>query len=147
MSWDPQIAVVLVDHGSRRPEANAMLEEVAQLYAQQTGVPIVEAAHMELAAPSIADAFGRCVARGATMVIIAQYFLSPGRHSRSDIPALAAEAAAAHPGVEWRVSEPLGLDPRLAEVVHARVAAAAGGPPGLAASAPPPAPGGPGVFR
>jgi sirohydrochlorin ferrochelatase len=135
--WDPKTAVILVDHGSRRPEANAMLDAVAQLYARQAGVPIVEPAHMELAPPSIAEAFARCVARGATTVVVAQYFLSPGRHSRSDIPALVAEAAAAHPGVAWRISEPLGIDPRLADVLHARVTEALCGPlPGVAA--PPP---------
>lgn len=143
-AWNPKTAVILVDHGSRREEANRMLEHVAQCYAEQHGVPIVAAAHMELAAPSIADAFADCVARGASQVVVAQYFLSPGRHSRSDIPALVAAAAAAHPGVAWVISEPLGVDSRLAALVHDRVCQA------LTAGANPGAPGTPeasGVFR
>lgn len=34
----------------------------------------------ELADPSIANAFDRCVEQGATRVIISPYFLFPGRH-------------------------------------------------------------------
>ena len=41
-----------------------------------------------------ADAFARCVDQGATTVIVAPYFLGPGRHWDRDIPALAAQAAA-----------------------------------------------------
>jgi sirohydrochlorin ferrochelatase len=47
--------------------------------------------------------------------------LAPGRHVSEDIPALAAAAAARHPGVSYRVTEPLGVDPRIAAVVVDRV--------------------------
>jgi sirohydrochlorin ferrochelatase len=114
-------AVVIVDHGSRRAEANAMLEEVCALYRRVTGTQIVEPAHMELAEPSIAQAVGRCAAQGAKRVVISLFFLSPGRHSRSDIPELACAAAGQYPEVEIVLGEPIGLDERLAEVLHARV--------------------------
>lgn len=116
----PHVGVVIVDHGSRRAEANDMLHEVARLYAETTGTAIVEPAHMELAEPTIAQAFTRCVERGARTIIVQLYFLSPGRHSMNDIPKLAAEAAAQHPGVDYVVSEALGLDRRLAELMHQR---------------------------
>src|SRR4051794_33907764 len=96
---DRQLGVVLVDHGSRRDESNAMLLDVVRDFAQATGMPIVEPAHMELAEPSIATAFARCVARGATSVVIFPYFLLPGRHWHDDIPRLAAAAAKGHPGI------------------------------------------------
>lgn len=114
-------AVLLVDHGSKRPEANALLAEVAALYARQTGAPIVEYAHMELAEPTIPQGFARCVARGATHVVVGLFFLSPGRHSAHDIPALAAAAATEHPGVSFAVAPPLGLDPRLVDLLRQRV--------------------------
>lgn len=119
---DPETGIILVDHGSRLAEANAMLEEVARVYREQTGARIVEPAHMELATPSIADAFDRCVAQGAGHIIVQLFFLSPGRHSMRDIPRLTAEASAAHPGVTYAVSQPIGIDPRLIEVLATRVA-------------------------
>jgi len=113
--------IVIVDHGSRRAEANDMLEHVAKAFAAHTGASIVEPAHMELAPPDIAAAFDKCVARGARHVVICLYFLSPGRHSREDIPALAEEAAARHPGVSWSITQPLGIDSRIADLMHDRI--------------------------
>ncbi len=118
---DPGIGIVLVDHGSRRADSNTMLEEVAALYAERTGHPIVEPAHMELAEPSLDTAFARCVDRGASTVVVQPYFLLPGKHWREDIPRLAAEAARRHPGVRWMVTAPLGLHRALVEVIRDRV--------------------------
>lgn len=116
------LGIIIVDHGSRREDSNRMLEEFVQRYAAFSGQRIVEAAHMELAEPSIATAFGRCVARGARRVVVAPYFLLPGRHWDQDIPRLTAEAAREHPGVEYMVAAPIGLHPMMLEVVQARIA-------------------------
>lgn len=55
-------------------------EEFVRMYREETGRPIVEMAHMEIAEPSIEVAFGRCVKQGATLVAVSPFFLSPGRH-------------------------------------------------------------------
>ena len=118
----PTVAVIVVDHGSRRAEANDSLEAFVRESADALAYPIVEPAHMELAEPSIGSAFDRCVHRGATVVVIAPYFLGPGNHWDRDIPTLAQDAAARHPGVRWLVAAPLGPDPRLLAIVEDRVA-------------------------
>jgi sirohydrochlorin ferrochelatase len=117
-------AVILVDHGSRRPESNDLLLEVVAAYRRHSGLPIVEPAHMELAEPSIAAAFDRCVAHGARRVVVVPYFLAPGKHWNEDIPRLAAAAASRHPGVEHIVADPLGLHPLMLQIVDERIAAA-----------------------
>lgn len=114
------VGLVVVDHGSRRVESNIAHEEAVRAWATTRPYAAVEPAHMELAEPTIADAFARCVAAGATTVVVAPYFLGPGRHWDRDIPALAAEAAAAHPGVRHLVSAPLGPDPRLLDLLETR---------------------------
>ena len=118
---DP-VAVIVVDHGTRSPEVNAEFEASVRAGAGLDSYGIVEPAHMELAEPSLATAFGRCVAAGATTIAVAPYFLGPGRHWDRDIPALAEAAAADHPGVRWVVTRPLGPDPRLLDLVAERVA-------------------------
>ena len=120
------LGIILVDHGSKKAEANQLLLDVADRFRAATGARIVEPAHMELAAPSIADAFAACVRQGAKRIVVHPYFLAPGRHSTSDIPRMAAEAAAAHPEVSYKVSEPLGLDDRLIAAAADRVRDAAG---------------------
>jgi len=115
--------IFIVDHGSRSEESNRLLEEVARRFAGRYAENslVVEPAHMELAEPSIATAFGRCVTRGARRVVVMPYFLLPGRHWAQDIPALTAQAAARHAGVEFLVTAPLGLHPLMAEVIRARI--------------------------
>src|SRR5215212_2432826 len=117
-----QLAVIVVDHGSRREESNALLLDVVRSFVDAMQMPIVEPAHMELAEPSIATAFARCVARGATTVVVFPYFLLPGRHWYEDIPRLAAAAAKNHPGVAYLVTAPFGLHPLMAEVMQQRIA-------------------------
>lgn len=116
-----RIGLILVDHGSKRSEANTMLEDVVRMFKELSGTRIVEPAHMELAEPTLEQAFERCIDQGATEIVVHPYFLSPGRHSRRDIPRIVAAAAAAFPGVPYRVTEHLGLDTRMCEVVMQRV--------------------------
>lgn len=114
-------AVIIVDHGSRRQESNLMLNEFVAMFKGRTGYPIVEPAHMELAEPSIRDAFKLCVQQGATRIIVSPFFLFPGRHWHQDIPALAAEAATDHSGVSYIVTAPLGLHELMVDVMTDRI--------------------------
>lgn len=114
-------AILLVDHGSVKREANEMLADVAALLRRLTDVPVIRIAHMELAEPTIAQGVTACVEAGATEITVHPYFLAPGRHSTADIPRMVAEAAKNHPGVRVRVTAPLGLHEKICEVVLERV--------------------------
>ncbi|TNE45071.1 MAG: cobalamin biosynthesis protein CbiX [Deltaproteobacteria bacterium] len=115
-------ALVLVDHGSRREAANAMLAKMVDLLQEQSGgrYIAIEPAHMELAEPTLEQAYLRCIEAGATQVIVSLFFLSPGRHSRSDIPEMVEALQAQYPHVRGVVSEPLGVDPGLATLLLKR---------------------------
>ena len=115
--------IIIVDHGSRREESNRLLERVAAAFGERFGsrYDIVEPAHMELAEPSIETAYGRCVGRGATRVVVCPYFLGPGKHWTSDIPGLTAAAAAKFPGTRYHVTQTLGLDDLILELLNKRV--------------------------
>jgi sirohydrochlorin ferrochelatase len=117
-----QTGIIIVDHGSRREESNQMLEQVAGLFAQRFRErhAIVEAAHMELAEPSIATAYARCVARGAQRVMVVPFFLGPGKHWTSDIPRLTAEAADKFPLSRYHVSPTLGIDDLILDLLEKR---------------------------
>lgn len=121
-------ALILVDHGSIVKEANDMLVEVVDMVRQNGSLEfdIVRHAHMELAEPAIAQAFDACAAEGAEEVVVHPYFLAPGRHSTRDIPRMVEAAARKHPGISYRVTEPLGLHPKIIEVVLERASDAEG---------------------
>jgi sirohydrochlorin ferrochelatase len=113
--------ILIVDHGSRKDEANEMLPDMAALIQGMAGDDVVvRHAHMELAEPDIGQGFADCVRAGATEVIVFPYMLSPGRHSTSDIPRMVARVAEAFPGVGFSVTPAFGLHDKLAEVVLQR---------------------------
>jgi sirohydrochlorin ferrochelatase len=118
-----QSGIIIVDHGSRREESNKMLETVAELFAKRFAEKygIVEPAHMELAEPSIATAYKKCVERGAQRVVVAPFFLGPGKHWTQDIPRLTAEAAANFPGTRFHVTPTLGIDDLILDLLNKRV--------------------------
>jgi sirohydrochlorin ferrochelatase len=115
----------LVDHGSRHTQANVLLDEVAALVRQRLGAgSIVEPAHMEIADPTIAQGFSRCVEQGATTVVIHPFMLAPGRHVTEDLPRLIAEAAESHGGVAFAMAAPLGSHAGVIDAVIDRCQAA-----------------------
>ena len=113
-------ALLIIDHGSTRDEANRMLEGVAEILRRRRPGLIVHIAHMELAEPTIRQGFEACVRDGATEIIAHPYMLSPGRHATRDSPAMVKEAAADFPDVNFQVTDPLGLHDKLGEVVLER---------------------------
>jgi sirohydrochlorin ferrochelatase len=121
MDMKTRQALLLIDHGSTRDDANELLPKVARMIKEMSDFEIVCYAHMELAEPTIQQGFDACIAAGAVEVIVHPYFLGPGRHSVSDIPRMVAEAAAKYSGVSYRLTEPLGLNPRIGELILQRV--------------------------
>jgi sirohydrochlorin ferrochelatase len=117
-------AILLVDHGSRRPEANAQLEALARAIRAREPERCVAIAHMDLAEPSIAAGLAACADAGATEVIVHPYFLGPGNHTTQDIPRLVEEACRRHSELNVRISAPLGLHERIVDVVLERIEAA-----------------------
>lgn len=113
--------VVIVDHGSRRQESNLRLLELVELFRKKQSYKIVEPAHMELAEPSIDQAFAACVQQGAESIVVSPFFLLPGRHWQDDIPQLSAAASKEHDGIPFMVSSPLGIHDKLVEVLGDRI--------------------------
>jgi sirohydrochlorin ferrochelatase len=118
--------ILLVDHGSRAAEANALVEEVARRVRARLADRLVAVAHLDLAPPGVSEGVDALVAAGAREIVVMPYFLAPGLHGVRDIAALAQASAARHPGVRVRVAAPLGLHPGLVDAVLDRVREAEG---------------------
>jgi sirohydrochlorin ferrochelatase len=115
-------AVLLIAHGSRRAEANADLERLAEMLRSRGEYAIVEASYLEIAKPTIPQGAAACVAAGAERVLMLPFFLSAGSHVVDDLERHRRELAAAHPGVEFRLCPPLGLHPLMLEIIRDRLA-------------------------
>lgn len=107
MNREEITGILVVGHGSRREEANEDVREASRRIAKLGGFPLVQAAFLEIREPNISEGFAELVRQGARHIVVHPYFLSPGRHTRGDIPVEVSEAAARHRGVTYSITEPL----------------------------------------
>lgn len=114
-------AILLMGHGSRIPEANKALHAIAEMVREHTGGGIVEVAFREQHAPNIQKGIDRCVAEGAERILLYPYFLYAGAHVLEDLPAEMTEATLRYPGLEMVLGKPLGIHPKLGEIVCERI--------------------------
>lgn len=113
--------VLLIAHGSRRPEANHDLARLAEAIRARGLYPIVETAYLELAEPTISAGGEACVAAGATCVKLLPYFLSAGAHVVEDLERHRQELSERFPHVKFELCPPLGLHPLMIEIVLERL--------------------------
>jgi sirohydrochlorin ferrochelatase len=116
----PRTALLLIAHGSRRPDANADLDHLVGQLRDHGRFPIVEASFLELAEPTVEGGAARCIEQGAERLLMVPYFLSAGVHVQRDLAALRDALSRRYPRVEVRLAEPLGRHPLLVEVVSQR---------------------------
>lgn len=119
-------ALLLIAHGSRRPEANADLEHLAGILGQSGEYKHVQSSYLELADPNIIDGGRLCAGYSPSEIVMVPYFLSPGMHVREDLTAAQTELQTLFPNIPILLAEPLGRHPLLVEVVKQRVGEVAG---------------------
>ncbi len=117
----PETAVLLIAHGSRHAPANDDLHQLAARFAECGEYSIVEPCFLELAEPDIAGGGERCVARGASRVLMVPYFLSAGVHLLRDLTAARDALRRRHPSVEFRLGPALGPHALLEQLVAERI--------------------------
>lgn len=119
-------ALLIVAHGSRRPESNAEIRALADQVARQTDHPyrFVGSAFLELAEPSIPDAIEQCLEQGMTDITIMPFFLSAGRHVVSDVPELVRQKQHQHPQLRIRMAPYLGVSSLMPALIMASAAQA-----------------------
>jgi sirohydrochlorin cobaltochelatase len=109
----PDTAVLLVSAGSADPDANAEIPRIARLLWERRGVAApVEFAYASATSPTVSSALERLRLLGHTDVVVAPYFLAPGRFTA----AVAVDAAAGGA----RMAEVLGAHDGVAAAVLAR---------------------------
>jgi sirohydrochlorin ferrochelatase len=113
-------ALLVMVHGSPRPEANEDMFAVVDVVRAYGAYPIVEVGFMECNEPTIPEAIARCVTHGAERVIAVPYFLHTGNHVTDDLPTLLEAAQAQYPHVEFLMGDYLGHESILAEIIAER---------------------------
>src|SRR5206468_6724552 len=101
--------------------ANVEFEALVASFRAQSPELDVHHAYIELAQPSVAQALDTLGQAGAAEVVVLPLFLFAAGHVKNDIPLALDAARKAHPRTRFRAARALGVDPRLAELLHRRV--------------------------
>ncbi len=116
----PMLGLLVVDHGSRRSEANAQLDDIAQRVALlMPSTPLVTA-HLDVCSPTIAEGIAQLLAQDVDEIAVLMYFLGDGRHVSTDVPGQVRAALAGRPDVRVRLGRALGPDDVLARLMLSR---------------------------
>ena len=119
-----QSALLLMVHGSPRPESNADVHRVADDVRARGGYEPVVVCFMECNEPSIPAAVDVCVKAGADRIFAVPYFLHTGNHVATDLPEILQGCREKHPRIEILMSSYVGRSKRVTAIVAERAAAA-----------------------
>jgi sirohydrochlorin ferrochelatase len=116
---------IVLGHGSRASigEANAMIFAVADRLKTKLGAGLVETAiiNRDSALPGLQEGVLHLVAAGVQEIVIAPLFLAGGMHVRNGIPEEIARLQLQYPQLSIKLAEPLGADPRIADILLERI--------------------------
>ena len=112
--------VLILAHGSREKQTEETFNTVVDLVRSQVEA-LIETAYMEFSEKNISYGLNALVKQGATEIKVVPYFLFKGVHLRKDIPEEIAAFLEGKTGLSVTMAEPLGADPRLAEILAQRL--------------------------
>lgn len=137
-----KIGVILVGHGSRLPYGKDVISQLAKIYQDQTDYP-VKVGFMNMNKPSIPSSINELADMGVEKIVVTPVFLAPGVHTTQDIPRILGlnngddthehghghDHSHEHEGEDEEIhfhgeilyTEPLGADPKIADIIKDRV--------------------------
>ncbi|MBP1962073.1 sirohydrochlorin chelatase [Paenibacillus aceris] len=114
-------AVLFVGHGSREEGGN---EEVRQFVSEMAGKlkeHIVETCFLEFVQPTIIQGIDRCIALGASHVVVVPIILFAAGHAKIHIPSAIDDAKRKYPLVKFTYGRPIGVHEQILEILSSRV--------------------------
>ena len=112
--------VLIISHGSREMSANQEFKRLVGKYRKRHPGWKISHAFLELAAPSIPDAL-KALAETSNEIFVLPLFLFSARHVRKHIPEILRAFRQKHPGVNIHLASPLGAEPKLLDILDARL--------------------------
>lgn len=113
--------ILYICHGSRLKkacdEAIAFIEQCMKKNKNK----ITGYGFLELAVPTIEEAFERCVNRGATKIKVIPVLLLTAVHAKKDIPEALSRLHEKYPSVEIQYGRPIGVHSNMVDIVNERL--------------------------
>lgn len=114
-------AILYICHGSRVKKASD--EAISFIKTCMAGNPVAiqEYCFLELAEPTIEEAFERCVKRGASKVNVIPVLLLTAIHAKEDIPNELERIGKRFPNVEMAYGRPIGVHSHMIDILMERI--------------------------
>ena len=116
-------ALLIVAHGSRRPDTGRVMERLCEDVARKVSFPVA-LGYLQFQHPSVEEAIADLFQRGIRSLTVVPAFLSWGTHVTEDLPRLLQTMRKRYPEMRLFLAEPLGYDERLAEILLTRASSA-----------------------
>ena len=103
-------ALILLSHGSRRPESNAEMESLASRIRTlpDNAFSHVTCAFQQFAEPDFQKTIEDLIDKGVKNIVVMPLFLASGSHVSVDVPEMIESAREKHPDVSITVTPHLG---------------------------------------
>lgn len=113
--------VIVLAHGSKRKETETTLDSLIQKIQNRMKNVVIIAAFLQFSQQDLAVAVQRLSEQGVTEIKVVPLFLFDGIHVTKDIPDELAKLQAIYPHIAMCLTEHLGDDDRIAEIVVNRI--------------------------
>lgn len=113
--------VILLGHGSRRPEANQEIMDIAEQVKARAGEDFFETCFLQFGQPTLPEGIARLAANGVKRITVIPLLLAVGNHITIELPAMLQKQKKNYPGLTMMLAPHLGADPRIADIVMDRM--------------------------
>ena len=122
----PKNGVIVLAHGSRGEiGSQAVADTLARIC---SGLRVLLSPDVEITSgamqfnhPDLEEAVEALAARDVNNIVVAPYFLFPGRHVMEDIPQIIQGLSCAHPEIKFALADNLGLNEAFVELMARRI--------------------------
>ncbi len=114
-------AIVYIGHGSLIAEGNKQFIKFIEEVKKEMNIPVQEIAFLELVSPSIFETMEKVMEDGAKDILVVPVLLFAAAHFKRDIPEELARIKARFPKVNFYVSNPFDLHPKMVDLVIKRI--------------------------
>ena|SRR3989338_7252050 len=118
---DKQTGVVVLGHGSRIKNANALIPEIINGLKRTLGLSKIYPAYLQLAKPDLGQSLEKLAKAGCRRIIVIPFFLFVGNHVSRDIPEIIEQEKKKYPDIRFIYTDNLGEDRRIADIVADKI--------------------------